>query len=371
MKIGVPKEIKSNEHRVALTPAGASTLAGDGHEVYIETQAGSGSGFADEAYVEAGGRICKDAPSVFETADMIMKVKEPLQPEYELMQPEQILFTFLHLAAEKELTEVLIDRRVISIAYETVELADRSLPLLMPMSEVAGRMATQVGVGILEKHRGGKGILLGGIPGVMPAQVVIIGGGAVGTNAAKMAVGLGAQVTILDIDADRLRYLADIFGNAVQTRVSNPYVIAECVRDADLLIGAVLVPGAKCPKLVSEEMVASMGEGSAIVDVAIDQGGSIATIDRVTTHDDPTYVKHGVIHYSVANMPGAVPRTSTIGLTNATLPYACQLANRGWKQAISGDPALARGVNVLDGKVVYRAVAEAHEMPYVDLAEVL
>ncbi len=363
MKIGVPREIKSNENRIALTPAGASVLDGDGHDVFVERGAGEGSGFPDDLYTAAGAKMLPDAESVFAEADMIMKVKEPLEPEFELLQPGQILFTYLHLAAEETLTRELVDRQVVSIAYETVELKDGSLPLLTPMSEVAGRMATQVGAQILEKHNGGKGMLLGGIPGVSPARVVIIGGGVVGTNAAKIAVGLGARVSVLDIDAARLRYLNDIFGSVLETRVSNPYVVAEAVSEADLLVGAVLVKGARCPTLVSTDMVSAMEDGSVIVDVAIDQGGSVETIDRVTTHADPTYVAHGVVHYSVANMPGAVPRTSTLGLTNVTLPYARALAAKGWERALAEDSALARGLNVVGGEVVYEPVAEAHGLP--------
>ncbi len=364
MKIGVPREIKSNENRIALTPAGASVLAGDGHDVFIERGGGEGSGFPDDFYTAVGARILPDAASVYGEADMIMKVKEPLEPEYDLLQPQQILFTYLHLAAEETLTKVLVDRQVVSIAYETVEYDDGSLPLLTPMSEVAGRMATQVGAQILEKHNGGKGMLLGGIPGVSPAQVVILGGGVVGTNAAKIAVGFGARVTILDIDAGRLRYLNDIFGSVLETRVSNPYVVAEAVAGADLLVGAVLVKGARAPKLVTTEMVSRMEDGSVIVDVAIDQGGSVETIDRVTTHANPTYVSHGVVHYSVANMPGAVPRTSTVGLTNVTLPYARALAAKGWERALSEDRSLAKGLNVVGGKVVYEAVADACGLPF-------
>ncbi len=371
VKIGVPKEIKSNEHRVSMTPAGAATLVGDGHQVYLERSAGEGSGFPDEAYQEAGTSILDTAAKVFEEADMILKVKEPLESEYDLFRPGQLLFTYLHLAAEKALTQALADNNVVSIAYETVEFPDGSLPLLTPMSEVAGRMATQVGTEILQKHRGGGGVLLGGIPGVAPAKVVIIGGGIVGTNAAKMAVGLGARVLVYDIDASRLRYLDDVFGGLLETRMSNPYFIAEELPSTDLLIGAVLVPGAKAPKLVDEEMVKAMPEGAGIVDVAIDQGGSVETIDRVTTHADPTYVKHDVVHYSVANMPGAVPRTSTVGLTNVTLPYVRVLASVEWKEAVRRDPALAKGVNVAEGQVTYQAVAEAHDMPYTPLEHLL
>ncbi len=371
MKIGVPKEIKSNEHRVSMTPAGVATLVGDGHRVFVQSTAGVGSGFDDERYLEAGAEILGTPEEVFEASEMIVKVKEPLAPEYDLFRPGQILFTYLHLAAEEELTKVLMEKRVVSIAYETVELPDGSLPLLTPMSEVAGRMATQVGAQVLEKHNGGGGVLLGGIPGVTPAKVVIIGGGVVGTNAAKMAMGMGARVVIFDIDAGRLRYLDDVFGGRLETRMNNPFTLAEELQDVDLLIGAVLVPGAKAPKLVSEEMVRSMPAGSAIVDVAIDQGGSVETIDRVTTHANPTYVAHDVVHYSVANMPGAVPRTSTIGLTNVTLPYTRALAAKGWKRAVEEDPTLVPGVNVLEGHVVYEAVAQAHDLPYTPIDEVL
>jgi len=367
MKVGVPKEIKANENRVALTPPGAAALAADGHDVFVEASAGRGSGFEDEAYRQAGARILDSGQSVFQTADMILKVKEPLPAEFDFFRPGHILFTYLHLAAEPQLTRCLMDKHVVSIAYETVEFPDGSLPLLTPMSEVAGRMATQVGARLLEKHQGGRGILVGGIPGVSPAQVVVIGGGVVGTNAAKMALGLGGDVTILDIDAERLRYLDDIFHGTVRTLMSNAYTLGEAVKRADLLIGAVLIPGAKAPSLVTEDMVRTMKPGAVIVDVAIDQGGIVETIDRVTTHAVPTYVKHGVVHYSVANMPGAVPRTSTIGLTNVTLPYARALASKGWRRAIDDDPALRLGLNVVNGKVVYQAVARAHDLPYTPL----
>ncbi len=371
MRIGVPKEIKTDENRVALTPAGAATLIGAGHEVWMQRDAGTGSGFTNEDYQAAGARIVDAVAQIFDESDMIMKVKEPLPPEYDLFRPGQILFTYLHLAAEPELTRSLVKNRVVSIAYETVEAPDRSLPLLTPMSEVAGKMATQIGSHLLERRQGGRGVLMGGIPGVPRAEVVIIGGGVVGTSAAKIAMGMGARVVIFDINLDRLRYLDDVFGTRMQTMASNPYSIANAVRQADLLIGAVLIPGARCPKLVSEDMVREMKEGAVIVDVAIDQGGSVETIDRVTTHSEPTYVKHGVVHYSVANMPGAVPRTSTLGLTNATLPYAVRLANMGWLQAIKNDPLLALGVNVVNGQVVYEAVAKAHDLPYVGLAEAI
>jgi alanine dehydrogenase len=371
MIIGVPKEIKANENRVAITPAGVHAFVRDGHEVLIETSAGVGSGFADDAYSAEGAEIVETPDEVFERADMIMKVKEPLPPEYDFFREGQVLFTYLHLAAEPELTRALMDSEVVSIAYETVESPDGSLPLLTPMSEVAGRMATQIGAHFLEKHRGGLGVLLGGIPGVPPAHVVVVGGGTVGTNAAKIAMGFGARVTVLDIDASRLRYLDDIFGSKLTTRMSNPLSIADTVKEADLLIGAVLIPGAKAPHLVTEEMVETMKPGSVIADVAIDQGGCVETIDRVTTHANPTYVTHGVVHYSVANMPGAVPRTSTLGLTNVTLPYALRIANEGWREAVAADSGLASGLNVLKGSVVYKAVAQAVGVPYTPLSEVL
>jgi alanine dehydrogenase len=371
MIVGVVKEIKANENRVAMTPAGAAAMVKTGHLVLVEQDAGKGSGFEDGDYLAAGAAILPTHAEIFARADMIMKVKEPLPPEYELFREGQILFTYLHLAAEPELTRKLIEKRVIAVAYETVQLPDRSLPLLTPMSEVAGRMSVQIGAHFLEKPYGGRGVLLGGVPGVAPGDVVILGAGVVGTNAAKMAVGLGANVTMLDISADRLRYLDDIFGGRIQTRISNEYVIAAATAKADLVIGAVLIPGARAPKLVTTEMVMGMKVGSVIVDVAIDQGGSIETIDRVTTHKEPTYERYGVIHYSVANMPGAVPRTSTYALTNVTLPYALQLANKGWHRALVENPALARGANVINGQVVYGAVADAHGLTYTPLEQVL
>lgn len=371
MRVGVLKEIKANENRVALTPAGAAALSRAGHEVWVEASAGEGSGFSDAAYQQAGARTVADRRELAAACDLILKVKEPLPPEYDLFRPGQALFTYLHLAPERELTEALMRSGVTAIAYETVQLGDGSLPLLTPMSEVAGRMATQIGAHFLEKAQGGKGVLLGGVPGVPPANVAVIGGGVVGTNAAKIAMGMGANVTVLDVSAERMRYLDDVFGGRLRTIASNTYTIAEVVATADLLIGAVLIPGARAPHLVSEEMVKSMSSGSVIVDVAIDQGGSIATIDRVTTHDNPTYVKHGVVHYSVANMPGAVPRTSTIALTNVTLPYVLRLANLGPEEAMRLDPALARGCNVYRGKVTYRAVAEAHGIEYAPLDQLL
>jgi alanine dehydrogenase len=371
MIIGVPKEIKDNENRVGLTPAGVSAYIQAGHRVLVETQAGIGSGFSDEDFSAAGAEILDSAEEVWQQAEMICKVKEPLPAEYKFFRENLILFTYLHLAPERELTEQLRAKKVVAIAYETIQTDDGSLPLLMPMSEVAGRMSVQIGAQFLEKPHGGKGVLLGGVPGVPPAHVVIVGGGIVGTNAAKMAVGLGAQVTILDINANRLRELDDLFQGRLRTLMSNHYNIAQAVKDADLLIGAVLIPGARAPKLVTEEMVKSMSPGSVIVDVAIDQGGSIETVDRITTHSEPTYVKHGVVHYAVANMPGAVPRTSTIALSNVTIPYGLQLANKGVRAAITQNRALARGVNVLNGHVVYEAVATSLNLPYVPLEDAL
>ncbi len=364
MRIGIPMEIKNNENRIAMTPAGVVNLVQYGHEVYIESGAGLGSGFTDEDYVAAGGNIVGSAAEAW-GMEMVMKVKEPLPSEYSHFREGLILFTYLHLAPEPELTKALIDNKVIGIAYETVEV-NRALPLLTPMSEVAGRMATQIGAQFLEKIHGGKGVLLSGVPGVRRSKVTIVGGGVAGTNAAKMAVGLGANVTILDLNPDRLRQLDDIFGSDVTTLMSNPLNIEQAVKDSDLVIGAVLIPGAKAPKLVTEDMIKSMTPGSVVVDIAIDQGGIFETTDRITTHDDPTYVKHGVVHYAVANMPGAVPRTSTIALTNVTVPYAIQIANKGYKKACLDNEALLKGINTLNGYVTYRAVAEAHDLDYSD-----
>jgi len=363
MIIGVPKEIKNNENRVAITPAGVEAMCKAGHTVFIENNAGAGSSISNEEYQAAGATILNTAQEVFAKADMIIKVKEPIAAEYGLFKTNQILFTYLHLAPEPELTKALLEKQVTGIAYETISTG-RSLPLLTPMSEVAGRMSVQIGAQFLEKPWGGKGILLGGVPGVESAQVVIIGGGVVGTNAAKMALGLGARVVILDKSAERLAYLDDIFAGKVTTVMSNSYNIASWVEKADLLVGAVLVPGAKAPKLVSEDMVKSMSAGSVIVDVAIDQGGSVATVDHATTHSDPTYTKHGVVHYSVANMPGAVARTSTFALTNVTLDYALQIANKGWKRAVNENESLAKGLNVINGKVTYKAVADSLNIEY-------
>jgi len=371
MIIGVVKEIKNNENRVGLTPAGAGDLCKAGHTVLVEHGAGLGSGFSDESYAKIGATIIVDKKQLFDRSEMIIKVKEPLAAEYDLFHEGQILFTYLHLAPEAALTKALLEKKVIGIAYETIVGRNNTLPLLSPMSEVAGRMAVQIGAQMLEKPWSGKGILLGGVPGVESAQVVIVGGGVVGTNAAKMAVGMGARVTILDNSGDRLAYLDDIFGGRVMTVMSNSYNIGKWVEKADLLIGAVLIPGAKAPKLVSEEMVKSMEIGSVIVDVAIDQGGSIATVDRVTTHSDPTYIKYGVVHYSVANMPGSVSRTSTFALTNATLPYALKIANKGWRQALKDDAGLARGLNVYNGLVTFKAVADDQNLPYTSVTEIL
>jgi alanine dehydrogenase len=363
MRIGVPKEIKNNENRVAMTPAGVVNLINFGHEVFIETGAGLGSSFMDEDYKVAGAQIVGSAEEAW-AQDMVMKVKEPLPQEYGYFREGLILFTYLHLAPEPELTRALIENKVVGIAYETVQLPNNSLPLLTPMSEVAGRMATQIGAQFLEKVHGGKGILLGGVPGVQRGKVTIIGGGVAGTNAAKMAVGLGAEVTMIDLNPERLRQIDDIFGSDVSTLISNPYNIAEAVKNSDVVIGAVLIPGAKAPKLVTEEMIRSMNPGSVVVDIAIDQGGIFETTDRITTHDNPTYEKHGVVHYAVANMPGAVPRTSTIALTNVTVPYAVQIANKGYKQACLDNEALLKGINTLNGYVTYQAVAEAHNLVY-------
>lgn len=370
MIIGVPKEIKDNENRVSLTPAGAYDLVHSGHTVLVETGAGAGSGFSDEDYIAVGARIVPSAREAWE-AEMVMKVKEPLPSEYGYFRKGQILFTFLHLAAEPELTKALMEKGVVAIAYETIQLDDGSLPVLTPMSEVAGRMSVQIGAHFLENHAGGKGLLLGGVPGVAPANVVIIGGGVVGTNAAKMALGLGADVTILDTNVNRLRQLNDLFDGKAKTCISNRFNLEEQVKRADLLIGAVLIPGARTPRIVSENMVKQMKEGSVIIDVAVDQGGAIETIDRITTHSNPVYVKHGVIHYAVANIPGAVARTSTMALSNVTVPYALQIANKGYEQAIFDNPALAKGLNVISGKVTYKAVAEAHNLPYTPLEEAL
>lgn len=370
MRIGVPSEVKNNENRVAMTPAGVVQLIKYGHEVFIQKGAGLGSGFRDEEYQKAGATIVDTAAEAWDM-EMVMKVKEPIATEYGYFREGLILFTYLHLAPEPELTRALTEKKVVGIAYETVQLPNGSLPLLTPMSEVAGRMSAQLGAQFLQKPDGGKGILLGGVPGVKRGKVTIIGGGVAGTNALKIAVGLGADVTILDVNSDRLRELDDIFGNQISTLMSSPYNIAQSVKESDLVIGAVLIPGARAPKLVSEEMVKSMEAGSVIVDIAIDQGGSFETTDRITTHDDPTYVKHDVVHYAVANMPGAVPRTSTIALTNVTVPYAVQIANKGFREACQENEALCKGINTLDGYVTYKAVADAQGLEYVDATYLL
>ena len=363
MKIGLPKEIKDNEYRVGLTPAGVHALVAAGHTVFVQKTAGEGSGFADEQYVKAGGQLLETADDVWQTGDMIVKVKEPVAPEYPRMRENQLLFTYLHLAPEFELTKQLLERKVTGVAYETITDKKGTLPLLTPMSEVAGRMAVQVGATYLEKMNGGKGILLGGVPGVPAANVVIIGGGVVGTEAAKMAVGLGAKVTIIDINLDRLRQLDDIFLSKVQTLASSRYQIHEAISHADLVIGGVLIPGAAAPKLVTRDMLKDIPNGAVLVDVAVDQGGCFETT-HATTHSNPIFYEEGVLHYCVANMPGAVPRTSTFALTNATLPYALALANKGFEQAIKDDVGLKAGVNTYAGKLTYEAVATSQNLEY-------
>jgi alanine dehydrogenase len=365
MIVGVPREIKTAEHRVALVPAGVESLASDGHTVLVEQDAGIGSGFSNDAYREAGGAIVPRAADIWARAEMVVKVKEPIEPEWPCMRAGQVVFTYFHFAASQALTQAVLKSGIVAIAYETVQLPSGDLPLLIPMSEVAGRMAVQEGARYLEKVFGGSGILLGGVPGVLPAEVLILGGGVVGANAAKMAAGLGAHVTLLDLSLDRLRYLSDVLSPNVDLVYSNRHTLLEQLRKADLVIGAVLLPGAKAPKLVRREDLKLMKPGSVIVDVAVDQGGCIETI-QPTTHENPTYVVDGIIHYAVANMPGGVPRTSTLALTNATFPYAKRLARSGWRQACRDDPALFRGVNVIEGKVVYAAVAEAFGLPYTD-----
>jgi alanine dehydrogenase len=370
MIVGVPKEIKTAENRVALVPAGAESLAGDGHTVLVEQGAGLGSGFSDDAYRAAGAEIAPSVDDVWGRAELILKVKEPIESEWPRIRKGQVLFTYFHFAASEPLTRAIIKSGSIAIAYETVQLATGELPLLTPMSEVAGRMAVQEGAKYLEKVFGGSGILLGGVPGVLPAEVLIIGGGVVGTNAAKMAAGLGAHVTLLDVTLDRLRYLSDVLPANVELLYSNRHNILEQLKKADLVIGAVLLPGAKAPSLVKRGDLKLMKPGSVIVDVAVDQGGCIETT-KPTTHENPTYVVDGIIHYAVANMPGGVPRTSTLALTNATFSYAKRLAKLGWKDACRKDPSLALGLNVVEGKVVYPGVAEAFNLPLVDPKTVL
>lgn len=363
MIVGVPKEIKNKEYRVGMVVAGVRALTQAGHKVLVQTNAGLGAGISDDDYRKAGATLISTAKEIYDRSDMIVKVKEPLHEEFPLLRENQILYTYLHLAADERLTKALMERRIIAIAYETIQPSDGSLPLLAPMSAVAGRMATQIGATYLQHDNGGKGLLLGGVTGVDRAKVVILGGGVVGVNAAKMAVGLGAQVVILDVNIHRLDYLADIFGNEVTTLYSNSEQVEKAVSSADLVIGAVLVPGAKAPKLVSREMVSQMPPGGVIVDVAVDQGGSVETC-RPTSHEHPTYTVDGVVHYAVPNMPGAVPRTSTYALTNVTLRYGLMIANLGWREAIRKEEALRRGVNILQGKVTYKQVADDLGLPY-------
>jgi alanine dehydrogenase len=361
MLIGVPKEIKMDENRVAITPSGVSAFVGNNHKVLIEAGAGDGSGIGDKAYVKAGAEICADVDTLWERADMVVKVKEPLEPEFERMRENQIIFTYLHLAADRALTEKLMEKKVVAIAYETIQLDDGALPLLAPMSEVAGRLSVQMGAYCLEAKNGGSGVLLPGVSGVPPAKIVIIGAGIAGMNACFVAVGIGARVSIIDINPVRLSYVHDIMGGHVSTLMSNPANIEEEVASADLIIGAVLIPGTRAPKLVTRDMLRKMRRGSALVDIAVDQGGCCET-SRPTTHRAPTYMEERVVHYCVANMPGAVPRTSTYALTNATLQYGLDLANKGWERAIEEDSVLKKGVNIAHGKITYGGVADAFEM---------
>lgn len=370
MIIGVPKEIKNNENRVALTPAGAKELIKKGHTVYIQHTAGEGSGFPDSEYETAGAKILPTIEATYEIAEMIMKVKEPIESEYKLIKENQLLFTYFHFASYEPLTKAMVESKAVCLAYETVEKADKSLPLLVPMSEVAGRMAIQKGANYLEKPLRGRGILLGGVPGVLPAKVLILGGGIVGTQAAWMAAGLGADVTIMDVSLPRMRYLADVMPANVKTMMSNEYNVRKLIKNHDLIVGAVLIPGAKAPHLITRDMLKEMQPGTVLVDVAVDQGGCIETC-RPTTHENPTYIIDDVVHYCVANMPGAVPYTSTLALTNATLPYAIQLADKGWKKAAQENPDLVPGLNVINGEIVYEAVAQAFDMPYTPVAKYL
>lgn len=370
MIIGVPKEIKPNENRVALLPVGAATLIKNGHKVVVETNAGVGSSFTDEDYKTAGAEIASTPGEVFANVDMIMKVKEPINNEYKMIREGQIIFTYFHFAANRTLTQAMIDSKCIAIAYETVQRKDRSLPLLIPMSEVAGRMAPQEGAKYLEKALGGRGVLLGGVPGTGSGEVIVLGGGIVGTNAAKIASGLGAKVTIFDNNLYRLRYLDDVMPSNVFTMMSNEYYIREALPKADLVIGAVLIPGGKAPHLITRDMLSLMKKGSVLVDVAVDQGGCIETT-KPTTHDNPTFIIDDVVHYCVANMPGAVPHTSTLALTNATLPYAVEIANKGYEKAVKTNEEIKLGLNVIDGKVTYKAVAEAFDMQYHPVEDVI
>lgn len=370
MIIGVPKEIKTHENRVSLLPGGVLKMSRNGHEVLIEKGAGIGSGFPDEKYIEAGATIVEDVDKLWEQSEMIMKVKEPIPVEYDRMQEDQIIFTYFHFAASRELTQAVVDANCIAIAYETVEKEDGSLPLLIPMSEVAGRMASQEGAKYLEKAQGGRGILLGGIPGVKPANVMVIGGGVVGVNAAKIAAGMGANTTIMDINMPRLRYLDDVMSRNVDTMFSSEANIKSMLPDVDMVIGAVLKPGAKAPHLVTREMLGAMQKGAVLVDVAIDQGGCFET-SKPTTHDNPIYEVDGIVHYCVTNMPGAVPYTSTLGLTNVTLPYAVDIANKGWKQAIDEDAELKKGLNIANGEIVYKDVADAFDMDFTNIDSII
>jgi alanine dehydrogenase len=370
MIIGIPKEIKNNENRVAITPAGTQELVKRGHTVYVQNTAGVGSGFTDEQYAHAGAKMLKDPSEIFSIAEMIIKVKEPIEQEYKLIKKNQLVFTYFHFASYEPLTKAMIESGAVCLAYETVERIDGSLPLLIPMSEVAGRMSIQEGAKYLEKPLKGRGILLGGVPGVKPAKVLILGGGVVGTNAAKIAAGMGAEVTIMDVNLTRLRYLDDVMPKNVHTMVSNEYSIRELIKDHDLIIGGVLIPGAKAPKLITRDMLKMMRPGTVLVDVAVDQGGCIETCTP-TTHENPTFIIDDVVHYCVANMPGAVPYTSTLALTNATLPYAVRLANQGWKQACTESTELRNGLNVVHGEVVYKGVADAFNLKYTDVKKFL
>ena len=366
MIIGVPKEIKNNENRVGMTPSGVQEMTKNGHVVYVQATAGVNSGFSDDAYTAAGAKILPTIEEVYASADMIVKVKEPIECEYKLVRKGQLVFTYFHFASSEPLTKAMIESGAVCCAYETVERKDHSLPLLIPMSEVAGRMATQEGCYFLERPRGGKGKLMGGVPGVKPAKVLVIGGGVVGTAAARTAAGMGADVTICDVSLPRLAYLADVMPKNVKTLMSSEYNIREELKSADLVVGSVLIPGAKAPKLVTRDMLALMEPGTVLVDVAIDQGGCFET-SHATTHQEPTYYVDGILHYCVANIPGAVPYTSTLALTNATLPYALQLANKGWRKACADNEELRKGLNVVEGKVVYKEVAEAWGMPFEEL----
>lgn len=368
MIIGVPKEIKNNENRVALTPAGAAELTGRGHVVYIQHNAGTGSGFSDEEYVTAGAGILNSMEEVYAIAEMIIKVKEPVEQEYSLIRQDQLVFTYFHFASSEPLTRAMIESGAVCLAYETVEKRDGSLPLLIPMSEVAGRMSVQEGAKSLEKPLKGRGVLLGGVPGVAPGKVLVLGGGVVGTQAAKMAAGLGAQVTIMDISLPRLRQLSDILPANVTTMMSNAYNIRTMIKEADLIIGAVLIPGAKAPLLITRDMLKDMRPGTVLVDVAVDQGGCIETCTP-TTHENPTFIIDDIVHYCVANMPGAVPYTSTLALTNATLPYALQLADKGWQTACRENKELEKGLNIANGKVLHKGVAEAWNLPLNEVLE--